>query len=250
MGRVIAVANQKGGVAKTTTVHTLGSALAELGERVLLIDLDPQACLTYSLGFDPELVAESIHDVLTDAAKIGDVILSEGPLDLVPASIDLAATEAHLLTRTGREQVLRGALDQIRDSYDSIIIDCAPSLGVLTVNALTAADAVIIPLQCETLGHRGVGQLLHTVAEVQEFTNPRLIVRGVIATMYDGRFRHHRDVLADIPGRYGVEVIEPPVPKSVRFAEAPARGLSILTYAPRSAGARAYRSIAATLHAD
>ncbi len=164
MTRTIAVANQKGGVAKTTTVASLGGALAELGRKVLLVDLDPQACLTYSLGLDPEDLEFSMHDVLLGRVDVRLVITptDEGP-DLLPATIDLAGTEAHLLTRTGREYVLRTALEEVEGDYDDILIDCSPSLGVLTVNALTAADSVLIPMQCETLSHRGVRQLLDTV---------------------------------------------------------------------------------------
>ncbi len=165
MGRVIAVANQKGGVAKTTTVASLGVALAELGRRVLLVDLDPQACLTFSLGLDPESLDLSVHDVLLGrvSASVAIAQVEDGPA-LLPSTIDLAGAEAMLLPRTGREYVLRSALDEVAGSYDEILLDCAPSLGVLTINALTAADEVLIPLQCETLSHRGVGQLLDTIA--------------------------------------------------------------------------------------
>jgi chromosome partitioning protein len=246
--RTIAVANQKGGVAKTTTVASVGAALAEMGRRVLVVDLDPQACLTFSLGLDPETVEISVHDVLLGRVSAGMAIhqSAEGP-DVLPATIELAGCEAALLMKTGREYVLRSALDEVRTSYDVILLDCAPSLGVLTLNALTAADDVLVPLQCESLSHRGVGQLLDTVHEVQRLTNRDLRVLGVLPTLFDARTNHARQVLADITGRYGLSVIEPPIAKSVRFAEAPAAGKSILRTASRSPGAEAYRTLARRL---
>jgi chromosome partitioning protein len=248
MGRVIAVANQKGGVAKTTTVASLGVALSELGRRVLLVDLDPQACLTFSLGLDPESVPLSVHDVLLDrvSAAVAITATDDGPA-LLPATIELSGAETQLLMRTGREYVLRSVLDGITGSYDEILLDCAPSLGILTINALTAADEVLIPMQCEMLSHRGVGQLLDTVAEVQRLTNRDLTVRGVLPTLYDGRTNHARSVIADVAGRFGLVVLEPPIPKSVRFAEAPASGHSVLVTAARGPGAEAYRRHAEAL---
>jgi chromosome partitioning protein len=246
--RTYAVANQKGGVAKTTTVASVASALVELGKRVLAVDLDPQACLTFSLGLDPDALELSVHDVLLGrvSARMAVQQTSEG-IDLLPATIDLAGCEAQLLTRTGREHVLRQALDDIRGGYDVVLFDCAPTLGVLTINALTAADEVIVPLQCETLSHRGVGQLLDTVNDVQRLTNPALTVRGVLPTLFDGRTVHARAVLADIASRYGVPVLEPPIPRSVRFAEAPAAGKTIMRAGRRSPGAAAYRAFARQL---
>jgi chromosome partitioning protein len=240
--RTYAVANQKGGVAKTTTVASLAAALTELGRRVLAVDLDPQACLTFSLGIDPESLELSIHDVLLGrvAARMVVLAATEGA-DVLPATIELAGCEATLLSRTGREYALRHALDDIRDNYDVILLDCAPTLGVLTLNALTAADEVIIPLQCETLSHRGVGQLLDTVRDVQRLTNPGLEVRGVLPTLFDGRTNHTRAVLADVAVRYGLDVLDPPIPRSVRFAEAPAVGHSIMRTARTTPGAVAYR---------
>ena len=174
MTRTLAVANQKGGVAKTTTVASLGAALVELGKRVLLVDLDPQSCLTFSLGIDPEDLDTSIHQVLLGEDKVGNVVVTvaDGP-DLLPATIDLATTEVRLLTQTGREQALRVALDEVRGDYDWVLLDCPPSLGVLTVAALSAADLLLVPLQCETLSHRGVGQLLDTRARRPPVHQPR-----------------------------------------------------------------------------
>jgi chromosome partitioning protein len=242
-----AVANQKGGVAKTTTVHALGAALAEQGRRVLLVDLDPQGCLTFSLGIDPNVLARSLHDVFVHRTAAAEVLLKIGDLHLLPATIDLAGTEVHLLTRAGREYALARALDPIKGDYDFVLVDCPPSLGVLTINGLTAADEVLVPLQCETLSHRGVGQLLETIEDVRSFTNPGLRVRGVVATMFDARTRLSREVLDDVKTRYGIEVLEPPVPKSVRVAEAPGKGKSVLQHAGRSASAEAYRALAAGL---
>ena len=247
MPTVFAVANQKGGVAKTTTVHALGVALAEMGRRVLLIDLDPQGCLTFSVGVDPDDLPKSLHDVFVHRTPAAEVLLKVGDLHVLPATIDLAGTEVHLLTRPGREYALARALDPIKNDYDVILIDCPPSLGVLTINGLTAADEVLVPLQCETLSHRGVGQLLETIDDVRSFTNPNLKVRGVIATMFDGRTRLGREVLDDVRTTYGIAVLEPPVPKSVRVAEAPGKGRSVLQHARRSASADAYRSLAAGL---
>jgi chromosome partitioning protein len=248
VSHILAVANQKGGVAKTTTVASLGAALSEFGRRVLLIDLDPQACLTFSLGLDPEDLPMSAHDVLLGRVSAGTALqhTEDGP-DLLPATIDLAGCEAVLLGRPGREYALRKALAPLLRRYDDVIIDCPPSLGVLTLNGLTAAGEVLIPLQPETLAHRGVGQLLDTVNDVQRLTNPKLTVIGVLPTLYDARTVHARDVLADISGRYGVPVLEPPIPRSVRFAEAPAAGRSVLAVTPRSRGAQAYRELARRL---
>jgi chromosome partitioning protein len=248
---VLAVANQKGGVAKTTSVASIGAALAESGQKVLLIDLDPQACLTFSLGIDPEDLELSVHQVLTKGTDVGEVIIeTEDGVDLLPATIELARAEADLLTRTGREHVLRGVLEDLERadrSYDWILLDCPPSLGVLTVAALTAADGVLVPLQCETLSHRGVGQLLDTVHDVRRFTNRDLEVWGVLPTLYDGRTNHARAVLGTISDTYHLDVIEPPIPKTIKFAEAPAAGRSILATSRTSKGATAYREVAANL---
>jgi chromosome partitioning protein len=248
--RTIAVANQKGGVAKTTTVASLGAALVEQGRKVLLVDLDAQSCLTFSLGLDPDAIELSVHDVLLGRVGAAMAIQqTDDGIDLLPATIELAGTEAQLLSMPGREYALRTALEEVTQAYDVVLLDCSPSLGVLTLNALTAADEVIIPLQCEMLSHRGVGQLLDTVHEVQRILNPSLKVLGVLPTMFDGRTNHARAVLADVSDRYGLPVLEPPIPKSVRFAEAPAAGRSVLSTAGRTPGAEAYRELAIGLMA-
>jgi chromosome partitioning protein len=252
VSRTLAVANQKGGVAKTTTVASLGAAFAEQGLRVLLVDLDAQSCLTFSLGVDPDDLEVSIYDVLVAQAPAADAVLEvdagpPAPLHLLPASIDLSAAEAALLPRQGREFVLREALAPVRDRYDVVLLDCSPSLGVLTLNALAAADEVLVPLQCEMLSHRGVGQLLDTVSDVQRLLNPALMMRGALPTMFDARVTHSRAVLDDVAQRYGLTVLEPAIPRSVRFAEAPAAGRTILDTASTSKGAQAYRDVAAGL---
>jgi chromosome partitioning protein len=248
MTTTLAIANQKGGVAKTTTVASLGTALVDSGYRVLLVDLDPQSCLTFSLGIDPEELDTSIHQVLLRQAEAGDVVIKtdDGP-HLLPATIELAGAETALLTRPGREHALRAALEDVTADYDWILLDCPPSLGVLTVAALSAADSVMIPLQCETLSHRGVGQLLDTVHDVRRYTNRTLEVMGVLPTLFDSRPKHSRAVLETISETYDIDVIEPPIPRSIRFAEAPAAGRSIFRTARTSRGAQAYRELADNL---
>lgn len=247
---VVAVANQKGGVAKTTSVASLGAAFAELGKRVLLVDLDAQACLTFSLGVDPDSVETSINEVLLGQAEVGDAVIecAEG-VHLLPSVIDLAGAEAQLLGRPGREFALRTALEPVLGDYDVVLLDCSPSLGVLTLAALTAAKGLIIPMPCEMLSHRGVGQLLDTVRDVKRLLNKDLEVVGVLPTLFDGRSAHSQAVLADVGERYGLPVLLPPIPKTIRFAEAPAVGRSILTTAKRSKGAVAYRKVAEGLAA-
>jgi chromosome partitioning protein len=249
MPRVIALANQKGGVAKTTTTLSIGAALAERGRRVLAIDMDPQGALTYSLGVDPDGLEETVNDVLVRRLPIEKVVITR-EFDLVPANIDLAGAEAVLLAKTGREYALQRALRDVLPAYDYVLIDCPPSLGILTINSLTAAHGVLIPLQCEALSHRGVGQLIETVRDIRHFTNPDLELIGVIPTMYDGRSRHAREVLDDVGSRYDLPVLRPAVRKSIRFAEATQAGRSILAYAPSHPGADAYRALAGVLEGE
>jgi len=250
MGTILAVANQKGGVAKTTTVHALGVALAERGRRVLLVDLDPQACLTYAVGLDPDGLDATMHDVMLGRARAEDVLVADDrPVDILPSSIDLAGAEIHLLTKTGREFVLRRALRPLAGAYDHVLVDCGPSLGILTLNGLTAATHVLVPFQAETLSHRGVTQLLETIDDVRAYTNEDLRILGAVATMFDARTRLSRRVLDDVASLHGLEVIPPPIPRSVRAAEAPGRGRSVLEHAPRSKPAVAYRELAAAIEA-
>ena len=241
------MANQKGGVAKTTTVASLGAAFAEAGKRVLLVDLDPQGCLSFSLGTDPDKLPVSVHEVLLgDVEPSAALVVTPEGMTLLPANIDLAGAEAMLLMRAGREYALKRALAKIADEFDVVIIDCPPSLGVLTLNGLTAADDVIVPLQCETLAHRGVGQFLRTVTDVQQITNPGLELLGALPTLYDARTTHSRDVLFDVADRYDLPVLAPPIPRTVRFAEASASGSSALA-GRKNKGASAYRELAKSL---
>lgn len=255
MVRVLAVANQKGGVAKTTTVASIGAALKEKGKRVLLVDLDPQGCLTFSLGQDPDKLPVSVHEVLLgDVEPDAALVETAEGMWLLPANIDLAGAEAMLLMRAGREYALKralaklgvGAKDKADQRFDVVVIDCPPSLGVLTLNGLTAADEVIVPLQCETLAHRGVGQFLRTVNDVQQITNADLTLLGALPTLYDSRTTHSRDVLLDVADRYGLVVLAPPIPRTVRFAEATASGASVLA-GRKNKGANAYRELAEAL---
>jgi chromosome partitioning protein len=248
MTTTIAVVNQKGGVAKTTTVVSLGAALAELGQRVLLVDIDPQGSLTFSLGIDPEDLDVTVAEVLLGTKQADDaIVVTDDGMHLLPANITLTQAEENLVGRTGRDQRLRVALDKVVDDYDWIIIDCPPTLGVMTVGALSAAQQVLIPLQAETLAHRGVGQLLDTIHDVRQFINPRLEILGVLPTMYDGRTKHAQNVLMAIRDTYDLPIVTPPIPKSIRFAEAPAIGRSVLSTAKNHKGAEAYRQVAASI---
>lgn len=247
MTRVIAVANQKGGVGKTTTVINLGAALARLGQRTLMIDLDPQAALSAAYGLKPYLLDETIYDalVLPERHPLATLIHNVRPnLDLVPANIDLAAAEVELVSALGREYILRDVLAPILPNYDFVLIDTPPSLGLLTVNSLAAATEVLIPLQCEYLAMRGMGTLLATIKKIQAEINPRLELLGVLGTMYDGRTIHSREVLGEIRNIFGDKVFDIVIGKSIRFAEAPVANQPIIEYDSRHDGARAYLALA------
>jgi chromosome partitioning protein len=203
--------------------------------------------LTFSLGQDPDKLPVSVHEVLLgDVEPSAALVTTDEGMTLLPANIDLAGAEAMLLMRAGREYALKRALAKLADDFDVVIIDCPPSLGVLTLNGLTAADEVIVPLQCETLAHRGVGQFLRTVADVQQITNPELRLLGALPTLYDSRTTHTRDVLLDVADRYELPVLAPPIPRTVRFAEASASGSSVLA-GRKNKGALAYRDLAKAL---
>jgi chromosome partitioning protein len=247
MGAVIAVANQKGGVAKTTTVHALATALAERGRRVLLVDLDPQACLTYSLGIDAEGLGLSVHDIMLGRVKADEVVIEVDRLRVIPSTIDLAGSEIHLLTKTGREFVLERALKAVIGDVDYTLIDCGPSLGILTINGLTAATHVLVPFQAETLSHRAIAQLRETIDDVRHYTNEHLEVLGAVATMFDARTVLGRTIVDEVSEMHGLRILPPPIPRSVRAAEAPGRGKSVTQYAPSSKPAIAYRELAATI---
>ena len=247
MGVVVAFANQKGGVAKTTTVHALADAFVDRGRTVLMVDLDPQACLTYATGIDVASLDVTVHDVMLGRATAEEALVDTYSATLLPSSIDLAGSEVNLLGKSGREYVLTRALAPVRDDFEVVLVDCGPSLGILTINALTAADHVAVPFQCETLSHRAVDQLLDTVADVRRYTNERIAVLGAIATMWDPRTRLGRSVLAEMTERHDIAVLDPPIPRSVRVAEAPGRGRSILRHAAGSRSAAAYRELATTI---
>jgi chromosome partitioning protein len=251
VGQTIACANQKGGVGKTTTVISLGSYLALAGEHVLLIDLDPQGNATSGLGVDRGTIDRSIYDGVVDGAAISDLIIRARlpGVDLVPSAIALAGAELELAPVDGRERRLARLLRGVADQYDYILIDCPPALGLLTVNALTAADAVLIPLQCEYYALEGLTQLLATLNLVRDHLNPGLAVKGVVLTMYDGRTNLSADVAAEARRHLGENVFQTVIPRSVRLSEAPSHGLPISRYSPDSMGAIAYAALAAELRA-
>ncbi len=246
MGRTIACANQKGGVGKTTTVVNLASLLAISGDRVLLIDLDPQGNATSGLGIDRAAVERSTYDGLLDGVELAELVVrgTSPGVDVIPSAIALAGAEVELAGSTGRERRLRDALAGFADRYDVIFIDCPPSLGLLTVNALTAADAVLIPLQSEYYALEGLTQLLATIDLVRDHLNPRLAIDGVILTMADKRTNLSSQVEAEARRHLGGAVYRTIIPRSVRLSEAPSHGLSIASYAPESKGGRAYAALA------
>lgn len=247
LAKVVAVANQKGGSGKTTTVHSVGAALAELGRKVLMIDLDPQASLSEGCGLPLYSLENTTYQVLLGYARLSEVIYNIEPnLDLAPANIHLAAAELQLVNTTRREDKLRNAMKAVRDSYDYILIDCPPSFGLLTINALSAADSVLIPMTCDYYTMLGVRLLLETVEDIQREVNPGLVIEGIVATRYDSRTLHAREILERTREALGsrVKVFSSVVRESVRFKEAPIKGLSILKYAGGSDGAAVYRQLA------
>ncbi len=244
---VVALCNQKGGVGKTTTAINLGAALAELDRKVLLVDFDPQGSASLGLGVHPHTLDVSIYNLLLSReSSFDDVVLSTAVpgLDLLPANIDLSAAEVQLVSEVAREQTLKRVLDPVRDRYDFILIDCAPSLGLLTVNALTASDEVIIPLECEYFALRGVALLTDTINKVTDRLNPDLRLLGVLATMFDGRTLHTREVFARVLEVFGDEVFHTVIRRTIRFPETTVSGEPITTYASSSDGAASYRSLA------
>jgi chromosome partitioning protein len=244
--RVIAIANQKGGVGKTTTAVNLGAALAESGLRVLVVDLDPQGNASTGLGINPRDVNASIYDVLMQDTPALDAVepTSLKNLFVIPATLDLAGAEIELVPAFSRELKLKRALDSVRTEYDVVLIDCPPSLGLLTVNGLAAADDVIVPIQCEYYALEGLGQLLRNVALVRSSLNASLDVRGIILTMYDARTRLAEQVETEVREHFGTKVYKTVVPRTVRLAEAPSFGQPVIVFDPTSRGASAYRDLA------
>jgi chromosome partitioning protein len=241
--RVLVLANQKGGVAKTTTTLNLGVSLGEMGKRVLLIDLDPQGNLTMSQGLNPDVIERSMFDVLVHKVPISEII-ERREVDLAVASIDLAGAELALSALIGRERSLEKALVEVRGRYDYILVDTPPSLGLLTINAFVAATGVIVPVQCEYLSLRGLVQLENTLAMVRENLNPNVAVEGIVATMFDGRTLHSREAIEILEENFGELVYRTRIRKTVRYAEAPVKGSSVLKYDPTGAAAEAYRELA------
>lgn len=251
MARCIAVANQKGGSGKTTTARSLAAALAERGKKVLMVDLDPQASLSEGCGLELGRLAQTTYQVLVGSAKMVDVIQPvEERVDIAPANIHLSAAELQLVNMNRREDKLRNALKPVRDDYAYVLIDCPPSFGLLTVNALSAADSVLIPMTCDYYTALGVRLLLDTVDEIQAEVNPDLRIEGLLPTRYDGRTLHAREILEQAKAAMGdkkVRVFEAVVRESVRFKESPISRRSILQYAGSSDGAKAYRQLAAEI---
>jgi chromosome partitioning protein len=243
VGQVISFANQKGGVAKTTTTLNLGVALVERGKRVLCVDLDPQSNLTMSQGIDPDDLERTMFDVLVHKTPIEDVILNR-EIDLAASSIDLAGAELALSSMIGRERALQKALLPVRSAYDYILIDTPPSLGLLTINALTASDGVIVPVQCEYLSLRGLIQLENTLTMIRENLNPDVRIKGILPTMFDGRTLHSREAVEILQENFGDLVFETKIRKTIRYAEAPVKGTSVLKYDSMGKAAQAYRDLA------
>jgi len=241
--RVIAFANQKGGVAKTTTTLNLAAAFAEEGHRVLCIDMDPQGNLTMSQGIDPDTLEQSMFDVLVHDVSIREVI-KRREVDVACSSIDLAGAEIAMSMKIGRERALDKALAPIRDDYDFICIDTPPSLGLLTINALTAADKVIVPVQCEYLSMRGLIQLQNTLSMIRENLNPDVEIAGILPTMVDSRTLHAKEAIELLEENFGDRVFGARIRKTIRFAEAPVKGMSVLKYDPTGTAADAYRQLA------
>ena len=248
--RIIAMCNQKGGVGKTTSTINLAAALAEYGRRVLIVDFDPQGAASVGVGINPHELDKTIYNLLMErSVKVEDVLrhTSVPGLDLLPANVDLSAAEVQLVSEVARESILARILRPITDSYDVVLIDCQPSLGLLTVNALTASHGVVIPLECEFFALRGVARLVETIEKVRDRLNPRLVLDGILATKYDSRTLHSREVVARVEEAFGSRLLHTVIARTVKFPDASVAAESILAYAPSSAAAAAYRQLAREL---
>jgi len=246
MGRIIAIANQKGGVGKTTTAINLSSCLADKGQKVLSIDMDPQGNMTSGLGVDKDEAEKTVYDLIIGEAEIEDVIQKNvmDNLDVIPTNIDLSAAEIELIGVDDKEYIVRNAVHKVKDEYDFIIIDCPPSLSMLTINAMTTADSVLVPIQCEYYALEGLSQLMHTVQLVKERLNPVLEMEGVVFTMYDARTNLSLQVVENVKDNLHQNIYKTIIPRNIRLAEAPSYGMPINKYDPKSAGADAYMRLA------
>ena len=246
MGRTIAIANQKGGVGKTTTAINLSACLAEAGQRVLAIDFDPQGNATTGLGLEKEQIEDTVYELLLGDCTLEDCLMRDVQenLDVLPSDSNLAGAEIELLDVENKESVLNGYLETIRDQYDFIIIDCPPSLSLLTINALVAADTVLVPIQCEYYALEGLSQLIHTIDLVQQRLNPNLLIEGVVFTMYDVRTNLSNQVVENVRNNLDAKIYDTLIPRNIRLAEAPSYGIPINMYDSKSAGAESYRKLA------
>ena len=247
MGRVIAIANQKGGVGKTTTAINLSACLAEAGKKILVIDIDPQGNTTSGFGIDKNEIENTVYELMLDECSIKESMLTVEGIDgltIIPSNVNLAGAEIELLGINDKEYILKNAVDYVKEDYDFIIIDCPPSLNMLTVNAMTTADTVLVPIQCEYYALEGISQLIHTIDLVQERLNANLKMEGVVFTMYDARTNLSSDVVNTVKENLNTMVYQTIIPRNVRLAEAPSHGLPINLYDPRSTGAESYRNLA------
>ncbi len=246
MGKIISVSNQKGGVGKTTTALSLSAALGVLEKKVLLIDMDPQSNATSGLGVDSNEATLSSYDLIIGNAKASNIVIqtSSPNLDLIPAKIDLVGLEIEIVNESSREYLLKNALEKIKEKYDFIIVDCPPSLGLITLNALTCSDSVIIPIQCEYFALEGLGKLLNTIKGVQKVHNPNLSLEGILLTMFDSRLRLSNQVKQDVKKHFGNIVFNTIIPRNVSLGEAPSHGESILMYNATSKGSKSYLKFA------
>ena len=246
MGRVIAIANQKGGVGKTTTSINLSAALAEKGKKVLVIDTDPQGNTTSGFGIEKNELENTIYELLLGDSSVEQCIIKEEKTGvyILPANVNLAAVEVELIDTPKKEFILKNEIDWVKDKYDFIIIDCPPSLSLLTINALTTADSVLVPIQCEYYALEGLSQLIHTVNLVKSRLNPELDIEGVVFTMYDSRTNLSEDVVENVKSVLNQHIFKTIIPRNIRLAEAPSRGLPVSLYDPRSSGAEAYSALA------